>query len=202
MKKGLFIFNIVLSVAVIILFVLVLMPKSSSENEDKEVVEPVKVSESTLVYINTDSLLLNYEYAKHLNEVLLKKEEKSRTDFNQKAKAFQQDATEFQRKVQNNGFLSLERAKQEEQRLAQQERDLQDLNTRLSNQLMVEQSTVSAQLRDSLVTYLKELQPKMKFNVVLSNSLGDNILYSEPGLDITSIAVKGLNARYQAGLKK
>jgi outer membrane protein len=202
MKKGLFIFNIVLSVAVIVLFVLVLKPKSTSDNDKDVAVEPVKVSESTLVYVNTDSLLLNYEYAKHLNEVLLKKEEKSRTDFNEKAKAFQQEATEFQRKVQNNGFLSLERAKAEEQGLAQKERDLQDLNTRLSNQLMVEQSSVSAQLRDSLVTYLKELQPKMKFTVVLSNSLGDNVLYSQPGLDITSIAVKGLNARYQASSKK
>ena len=55
---------------------------------------------------------MQYNYAKKINEDLLSQEEKSRTSFNEKANALQNDVAEFQRKVQNNGFLSLERAQQ------------------------------------------------------------------------------------------
>lgn len=202
MKKGLLVFNIVLAVAVVVLFVMVFSKKSDQKTDS---VTHVAISDSlndnSIVYVNTDSLLLNYEYAKFVNEELLKKEENSRASFNEKAKAFQNDATEFQRKVQNNGFLSMDRAKQEEQRLARKERELQELNSRLSNELMVEQNSVSAQLRDSLVNYLKEIQPAMKYKVVLSNSLGDNVLFSTAGYDITSVVIAGLNARYEASKK-
>jgi outer membrane protein len=196
MKKGILIFNVVIVIAVIILFVLVLKPASSQPVDEKSNKTNVEMKEPSLVYVNTDSLLVHYEFAKYLKEQLLKKEEKSRTDYNEKAKVFQQEVYEYQRKAQNNGFLSLERAKQEQQRLAQQESDLQELNNRLSNQLMVEQGNVSQQLRDTLESYLKEIQPKYKFTMVLSNTAGDNVLYGEKGLDITNEIIKGLNARY------
>lgn len=203
MKKGHLVFNIVLSIAVIILFFLVLSAGGKNDcvkNGETMLADSLSISTS-LVYVNTDSLLLNYEYAKYLNEELLKKEEKSRTDFNERARSFQGELAEFQRKVQNNGFLSRERAIQEEQRLAQKDKDLQDLNSRLSNELMVHQNEVSVQLRDSLVNYLKILKQTMNFEVVMSNSMGDNILYSSAGIDITPMVTKGLNERYQSGKK-
>lgn len=149
-----------------------------------------------IVYVNTDSLLLNYDFAKQLNEQLMKKEEQSRTDFNEKARVFQQDATEFQRKVQNNGFLSMDRAKQEEQRLASKERELQELNSRLSSQLMVEQNNMNKQLRDTIVNYLKDLKMTMGYQMVLSNTMGDNVLFADPSADITNKVIEGLNKRY------
>ncbi|MBN2743099.1 MAG: OmpH family outer membrane protein [Marinilabiliaceae bacterium] len=164
---------------------------SSSVSEKSEAGQ-----EAAVVYVNTDSLLLNYEFAKFLNEELMKKEEQSRTDFNEKARVFQQDATEFQRKVQNNGFLSLDRAKQEEQRLAAKERELQEMNSRLSNQLMVEQNNMNKQLRDTIVTYLKELQKVEGYKMVLSNTMGDNVLFADPSCDITPKVIEGLNKRY------
>ena len=199
MKKGSLIFNIILSIAVIILFGLVLTQEENSTPESASQTNDTLTSASglSLVYVNTDSILLNYEFAKHMNEELMKKEENSRADYNEKARNFQRDVNEFQRKVQNNAFLSLDRAQQEKERLAKLEAELQDLNSRLSNQLMMEQNNVSKQLRDTLENYLKEIQKDYGFTIVLSNSMGDNILYSESGLDITSAVVKGLNARYK-----
>jgi outer membrane protein len=149
-----------------------------------------------IVYINTDSLLVNYEFAKDLNDQLMKKEEMSRADFNEQARVFQQDAGEFQRKVQNNGFLSMDRARQEQERLARREQELQALNQKLSGQLMQEQNVMNKQLRDTLVNFLKEIQPKLGFKVVLSNTMGDNVLYAQPENDITQKVLQGLNARY------
>lgn len=155
----------------------------------------------SIVYVNTDSLLLNYDFAKDLNEELMKKEEKSRTDFNVKARVFQQDAGEFQRKVQNNGFLSLDRAKQEEQRLAARERELQELNNQLSNQLMMEQNNMNKQLRDTIVNYLKSIQKTEGYQMVLSNTMGDNVLFADPSTDITKKVIEGLNKRYAINKK-
>ena len=63
-----------------------------------------------LAYINTDSLLAKYEYAKDLNESFIQKQEGSRVNLNEKARVLQTEMAEFNRKLQNNGFLSRERA--------------------------------------------------------------------------------------------
>jgi outer membrane protein len=198
MKNASIVFNAVLAVAVVVLFVLHFTGGKAKNHASDGSTIGDNASEFPVVYINTDSLLLKYDFAKFINEQLMKKEENSRTNFNEQAKVFQQDATEFQRKVQNNGFISLDRARKEEQRLAQRERELQELNNRLSNELMMEQSRVNKQLRDTLVLFLEEIQPKRNFKVVLSNTMGDNVLYSQKGQDITNEVVTALNARYNA----
>lgn len=188
----------ILSLAVIVLFILHFTSCPKKAEASSELNEP---GNNAVVFINTDSLLMNYDFAKDLNEQLVRKEEKSRADFNEQAKVFQQDVNEFQRKVQNNGFLSLDRAKQEEQRLGLKERELQELNAKLSNQLMQEQNSMNKQLRDTLVNFIKEVQPRMGFEIVLSNTLGDNVLYGHKQTDITKYVIDSLNARY-AKIKK
>ncbi len=157
---------------------------------------------NSVVYINTDSLLIKYEYAKVLNDVIMRKEESSRTDFNSKYRVFQQDAMEFQRKVQNNGFLSLERAQSEEKRLQKAEMDLQELNNKLSNELLREQERINRELRDTLTNFLQSYTASKGYQLVLSNTLGDNVLYGAPGTDITNDVVEKLNKRYQIATKK
>ncbi len=154
-----------------------------------------------IAYIDTDSLLRAYEYAVHLQEELLKKEEKSRTDFNEQAKKYQGQMTEFQRKLQNNGFLSRDRAEQEQRRLLQKEQELQSLNTKLSNELMQEQENLNRQLRDTLTTFLEIYNADGRYQLILSNTLGDNVLYSAKGVNITNEIIDALNARYSATKK-
>jgi len=200
MKNLSVVLNSILLIAVIVLFVL----HFSSEKVEGGAAAGNGGSGAVdfpLAYINTDSLLIKYDYAKILKERMLKKEESSRADFNEKAKVFQQDLVEHQRKLQNNGYLSLDRAQKEEQRLTKANQDLQELNTRLTNELMAEQTKVNAELRDTLVNYLKEYNKKKGYKVVLSNTMGDNVLYSEPGVDITNDIVKALNERYAKSKK-
>ncbi len=155
-----------------------------------------------VAYIDTDSLLRQYQFAIYLQEELLKKEEKSRTDFNEQAKKLQTQMTEFQRKVQNNGFLSRERAEQEQRNLMAKDQELQGLNSKLSNELMVEQEKLNRQLRDTLTSYLEEFNKDGYYKLIFSNTLGDNVLYSAPGINITQEIADALNARYEAGKSK
>ena len=149
-----------------------------------------------IAYVNTDTFLLNYKYAQKLTDELMSKSETSRSDFNQQYRVLQQDAMEFQRKVQNNGFLSMERAQKEQDRLQQKQQELQELNDRLTNELMQKQAEVNAELRDTLTKFLDEYAIG-RYSLILSNNLGDNVLYSAPGVDITKEVVDLLNARYK-----
>lgn len=154
-----------------------------------------------IAVINTDSLIQNYEYAKKISDDLMNKQEASQTEFNQKTRVFQQDVAEFQRKVQNNGFLSVERAQKEQQRLAKVEQDLQELNDRLSAELMQEQARVTQELHDTIDNFLSTYA-KDKYSIVLNNSaINNTVLYCIESVDITNEVVDALNARYAASKK-
>ena len=73
MKNINYIINGVLAVAVVILFVMQFSDKKETRN-----VRPVASGENLtgtlpVAYVNVDSLLENYNYAKDLNEIILKK---------------------------------------------------------------------------------------------------------------------------------
>lgn len=201
MNKLSLIVNAVLVIAVAVLFILVLSGRSSkSESEGQEGGDALVNNE--IVYINADSLIIKYEFAQFLSEELIRKEESSRTELNEKARVLQQEMGEFQRKVQNNGFLSLERAQAEERRLRQKEAELQELNNRLSNELMGHQGKMNQQLRDTITNFLEVYCKTKPYKLVLSNTMGDNILHATAGLDITNGVVDQLNKRYAVSNKK
>ena len=198
MKQLSTVLNGILVVAVIILFVLHFTDSDAKKSSAVSGNESVEQEDFSVAYINTDSLLLNYTFAKEVNEQLMNKEESSRADFNEKLKVFQQDAVAFQKKVENNGFLSLDRATKEQERLARAERSLQELNQKLSNDLRAEQNKLNRQLRDTLMNYLDEYVKENPYKVILSNTLGDNVLYDAEGINITQEIIDALNERHAA----
>jgi outer membrane protein len=197
MKNISLVLNAVLILAVIILFILVLGKKNNNAATGE-----IRYNDSTfsnrlpIAYVNIDSLLLNYQFAKESNENLMKKQEDSRLDLNVKARQLQEEMAEFQRKLQNNAFLSRERAESEQNRLMRKEQDLQQLNAKLSQELMDVQQKVSEQLRDSINIFLKAYNKDKKFELILSNTSSDNILIANDAYDITKEVTEELNKRY------
>ena len=57
---------------------------------------------------------------------------------------------DFQRKYENNGFVSQESAQQQQARLMKQQQELQQLQEKLSKELADENQKNSLQLRDSI----------------------------------------------------
>ncbi|HHU57915.1 MAG TPA: OmpH family outer membrane protein [Bacteroidales bacterium] len=197
MKNTSLLSNLVFAVSAFSL--VALLGACNNESSAPVVAEAAPKADNGIVFINTDSLIIKYEYARQLSEELIRKEESSRTDFNERARVFQQDMVEFQRKVQNNGFLSLERAQSEERRLREKEQELQELNNRLSNDLMQHQERMNQQLRDTITAFLDGYSKEKGYRLVLSNTMGDNLLYGAPDLDITQEVVDSLNKRFEAG---
>ena len=197
MKNLSFISNIVLAVAVVVLFILHFTSKSHSSRNIPVASDTISAC-MPIAYIDIDSLLTNYEFAKEANDKLQSKGESSRATLNQKAKQLQNEMMEFQRKVQNNAFLSRERAEQEQTRLIKKQQELEDLDQRMTQELMVEQQKMNQQLRDTLDVFIKQYIDNNKhIQVIFSNTMNDNILYSVSEYDITPDVVAQLNARYK-----
>lgn len=200
MKNLSLILNAVLIVAVIFLFV-----KIYSGNSKNPIAKAVSNSKDgsvqgklPIAYINVDSLLLNYQFAKEANESLIKKQEDSRLNVNTRARQLQSEMGEFQRKLEANAFLSRERAEQEQARLLKRQQELQELDGKLSQQLMQVQQKMSEQLRDTINKFLKEYNKDHKYELIISNTASDNVLFANEGYDITAEVTKLLNERYAA----
>jgi outer membrane protein len=198
MKNLSLILNAVLAVAVIVLFILVLGDrKKGAQSQTYMMNDSTVAMVLPVAYINVDSLLINYQFAKESNESLMKKQEDSRLDLNVKANQLRGEMAEFQRKLENNAFLSRERAEQEQSRLIKKEQDLQQLNAKLSNDLMVSQQKMSEQLRDTINSFLKDFNKERKYQIILSNTSNDNVLLADDAYDITSEVIEALNKRYK-----
>ncbi|MBN1462386.1 MAG: OmpH family outer membrane protein [Paludibacteraceae bacterium] len=197
-----YIFNAILGVAVIILFVLHFSDSCSvsTKTEKSKKQKAADCSQQIpIAYIDIDTLLLNYNFAKDANARLLSKSERSQAEFNKKMSQWQKEGAEFQRKYETNSFISRERAEQENTRLMKKRQELEELDAKLTQELMEEQKKMNEQLRDTINLFLKEYNKDKKFQVILSNTMNDNVLSSEPGYNITSEIVELLNARYNKG---
>ena len=155
-----------------------------------------------IAFVEIDSLLNKYNFWNDLSEQMLKKEENIRTTLNEKGKKLEAEAREFERKIQNNGFVSRERAEQEQARLIKQQQELQELQQKLAAELEVENQKNSLEIRDSINSFLKEYNKSKGYDFIISNAGFDNLLYGNPVYNITNEIVEGLNARYTPSVKK
>lgn len=146
-----------------------------------------------IAYINTDSLLQKYNYAQDLQKKLLDKAENDRATLNARAASLRKEQEDFQRKYQNNAFLTPERAQQEYERLTKKEADLQSYAQRLDSENMAEQQKTLVEINDSIMSFIKEYNKTAGYEVILNSAA---TLYINPGYDITNEIVELLNARY------
>ena len=159
-------------------------------------------SNMKIAFVEIDSLLSKYHFCNDVNEEMLKKEENIRTTLNEKGKKLEKQVAEFQRKYENNGFVSPERAQQEYQRIQKQQQELEALQQKLMNDLAAENQKNSLELRDSINSFLKVYNQDKGYDLILSNAGFDNLLYANPAFNITNEIVEGLNARYAPSAKK
>lgn len=191
MNKIQVVINVILVAAVAALFVVVY-------TGDKQEAPAVAVESSEVMpiaYLNVDSLLVNYTFAQEASERLMKKQEDARLKLNTKARTLQNEMADFQRKLENNAFLSRERAEKEQQRLLKKQQELQELEAQLTEDIMLENQKLNMQLADTLTNFLEEYNADGRYHVILSNSAKDNVLMAAEQYDITDDVIDALNAR-------
>ncbi len=189
----------VLAVAVIILFILYFTSKpSTGEANRKDLSHLLSDSSVTLpiAYVNVDTLLMNYNFAKDLNESLLRKEESTRATLNQRENQINSAAQEFERKLRNNAFLSQERAQQEQERIIKMNQEYQQLAERLSQDFLLEQQKLNVQMEDTIKARMIEYNQTRNYEFIFSNRTTSTILFASKKYDITDDVILFLNNKY------
>ena len=159
------------------------------------------VSGMKIAFVEVDSLMTQYDFAKDYSETLQKRSNNARNTLAQKTSELQAAVNNFQQKLQNNGFTSREQAQSVQAGIERRQRDLQELQARLENELASETQKFNEALRDSLNNFLTSYNKDKKFDLILSKA-GDNILYADRRHDITKDVINGLNKRYKPAAKK
>lgn len=191
----LYVVNAVLCVAVIVLFVLYATVKPDNrpyvnlpETGDSAFVFPV-------AYVNMDTLLINCDMYKRYSEELLKEEENSRLNINQKANALQAEMLDFQKKVENRIYATEERARSEQERLLKKQRELQELDARLAQELLAKRDEMNVKLKKSIDSVVAIYNADRGYDFIFCNSADDNILYGKSVYNITNEIVQMLNGK-------
>lgn len=148
-----------------------------------------------IAYVDIDTLLTSYDLWVELNEEMIRKEENVRATLNEKAKNLQNDFEDFERKLNNNAFVTRERAEAEQNRILKKREELEALQERLTNELAIENEKNSLLFRDSINAYIRDYNKEHGYNIILSR-IGDNILYIDYAMNITQDIIDGLNARH------
>ena len=148
---------------------------ASSKMDEQPTTTGNTTSGLKIAYVEVDSLMTQYDFAKDYSVTLQKKSNNARNTLTQKGNALQ---------------AALER----------QQRDLQELQARLENELASETAKFNEALRDSLQNFLKAYNKDKNYDLILSKA-GDNILYAGKKFDITQDVINGLNKRYKPAAK-
>ena len=186
-----YVLNGVLLVAVVVLFVLFATMRSSKQEEERVV---ASADQLPVAYVNMDTLLLNYTLYKNMSEELLREEERSRATINQKANQLQADAADFQKKLENNAFLSEARARSEQERLLKKQRELQELDQRLSEELVAKQTALNEKLNHVVDSVVAEYNKDKQYQLIISNAGHTPLLYADKAFDVTREVLERLNA--------
>jgi outer membrane protein len=154
-----------------------------------------------IVYVNTDTLLNNYEYYKDVVKEFDSKRFALENDLAKRTQSFQNEVALFQRRAQAGG-MSEEQGKSTQMALQQKEQDIMQFRDNAAGNLQQEQAKKTDALLTNIQNYLKKYNSGNKFDMVIGYSKGGGVLYAKEDLDITQEVLKGLNEEYKSSGKK
>lgn len=158
-------------------------------------VRRVEHAAGQVVYIHIDSLLMNYELAKELQNDFRIKFEKAEKELETKRTRFERDYMDFAEKAQK-GLATRSQLAEMEQKLQQQEFQLRQDAEILASELAEEEQVLNNRIYFAVTDFLKEYNSDYKYSMIISTSTSGPILNADPSLSITQEVLKALNDRH------
>ena len=144
-------------------------------------------------YVDLDSVLSNYNLAKDYNEEMLRMQSNMQSEVKRHENSLQSLATTMQNKLQNNGYLSEESYKYDQQQYADMQNKAQRAVAALQNNFETSALIAQKTVNDSIEAFILEYNMKKGYDAIFFKAA---TLYVNPALDITGEIIEGLNARY------
>ncbi len=195
MKKFSVVLNAVLVAAVAVLFVLFFTNNKKSA-QSEEVATESTAQKGDVVYIQIDSLINKYDMFNDLRSELESKATKIQNDLNKKSRAFENDAKNFEEKL-NKGLLTRSQAETMQASLMQRQQELQNYTQQKQMEMAEEETVMINTVMDAIKTYVKEYNKSHQFALILTTSATTQVVMEgNPALDITKDILTGLNEEY------
>jgi len=201
MKNGLVVLNMILLLAVGVLFYLQFSSKkiqtTAADKPDKNNSSPSATITSQngckIAYFEMDSVAANFQKAKEMKTELEKKEDKINEEMGRLQNNYQQKFVYLQQHGPTMTGTQVESAKAELTQLEQSIKDTKaSLDQEYNNYYVQAQQEILSMIRKFCSEYNKD----KKYAIIVSNEPG-LIFYKDSTLDITSDLLKGLNEMYQ-----
>ena len=150
---------------------------------------------STIVFVNSDTLISKYEYYKAVKIKLQTLTQSAQAEIAAKGQAFQKEVAAYQKSA--SSLTPIQKAATEK-RLAKKQQDLEALNQNTSAQLQEEGAEQNVKLYERIAAYLKNYTKTKGYKIVLTYSkTNPNMLYGDDSLDVTQEVLAGLNDEYK-----
>ena len=165
-----------------------------SESDDaieSETKSEMSVKNLTIAYINSDSLLTNYNYYEEVSDKLDERRAKLQQEYTRRAEGLQKQIEDYQRTRTN---LTIAQARAVEEDLGRKRQNLLQYQETITQELMREEAAITQELYDKVSSYLKKYGDENNLQVVLTYSAGSGLLYANDALNITDQVIEGLNS--------
>ena len=187
MKSNTWIFNGVLAVAVVILYIL----HFTSGNT------PIKASAAggagtKVAYFEIDSIQNSYEFFKEVKSSLQVKDMENAKELTSLKNAF---AAKYQDLQKNGRSLSQAEIGSRQQELAQLEKNYTNKEQQLSQELQEESFKRLQEVKKKIEVFLEKYNKNKEFAYIFSSN-ADLMYYKDTAYDITSDIIKGLNSEH------
>lgn len=184
MKNVSLILNIILFIAVGILFY-----KVYSEKPAVEVVSSSDKNEAKIVFINSDTLLDNYPLLKKLEKEFAHKRDSVERLLKVKDKNIKEEFAQFEQQAPS---MPEEQRQKIYEGFMQKQQQLEQFRDDLLKHLADEQTQMQDSVHHSLVNFLKIYNRSHGYDYIMSFQRGNGILLANDSLEITGEVLKGL----------
>lgn len=157
---------------------------------------PISASGKRIVFVNTDSLLTNYQFYKDAQKEFENKGYRLQVDLGQKERALQGEVAAIQQRASAMTQAELQAA---DLTLKKKGAELQQYSQQKQAELGQEQAKKNEELYNNIRNYITKINKENKFEFVLGYSkLGGGILFADESVDVTQKVLEGLNKEYAA----
>lgn len=146
-------------------------------------------------YIDTSVLLEKYEKFKDEDEKFKVKSTEMGRPLEAKLKAFQSEASNFQRNAQIKGMAW---AQQKGAELQQREQQLAMEQDALLRQIQIESDSIRTELIKSVKDYIKDYGKKEGYDYIYGTGDAATVLYAKDSYDITNKVLELLNEEFKS----
>jgi outer membrane protein len=182
--------NVVLLVAVVVLYVLHFKGNSATTDTAELGKNQINPEDFAIAYVNSDSLLKNYDFFKELEKQLIAKRDKLNLEYQNRAEGLQKEIANFQSTA---GNMTISQARAVEEDLRKKQQNLMMYQEQLGQQLMGEEAKMNTELYGKVSDYLRDFGLDKNLQLVLTYTKGSGVLYANDSLDITDQVLVGLN---------